>query len=202
MKTVLASVGLLLVVLLAGLLAFVYSGYYNTSADDPHLDVTSRMLETLRERSIERRAREVQVPKLEDRQMVRRGAGLYAAMCESCHLAPGVQPTELSKGLYPAPPQLARRSPPDPAEAYVAIRHGIKMTGMPAWGGHHGDEHVWSLVAFLARLPGLSPQQYQEASRSPEARAAAAAAGHGAAMHGPPGHHDKPAPPAGAKQDR
>lgn len=79
---------------------------------------------------------------------------------------------------------------------------------MPAWGGHHGNEQFWSLVAFVAKLPDLSPQQYQEYIRSPAANAAAAMASHGSAMmpqtggsggsepaepmHGPPGHHDMP----------
>lgn len=49
---------------------------------------------------------------------------------------------------------------------------------MPAWGGHHGDEQVWTLVAFVAKLPGMTPQQYEALVKSPDANAAAAMAGH------------------------
>jgi mono/diheme cytochrome c family protein len=207
MKSVLAAIGVVLVLALAGAGAFVYSGVYNMAADDPHWDFTSRLIETLRTRSIERRARQVTVPDLTNQQLVLKGAGQYAAMCASCHLAPGVKPNELSQGLYPEPPVLSKRKV-DPRTAYIVIKHGIKMTGMPAWGGH-GDEQIWSVVAFLARLPDLSPRDYQEYIRSPEANTAAAMATHGpvmlmpqmpgspgsgpaAEMHGPPGHQDTP----------
>jgi mono/diheme cytochrome c family protein len=203
MKSVLAAIGVVLLLALAGAGAIVYSGVYNMAADDPHWDITSRLIQALRTRSIERRAREVMVPDLTNQQLVLRGGGQYAAMCVSCHLAPGVKPNELSKGLYPEPPVLSNRKI-DPRTAYIVIKHGIKMTGMPAWGGH-GDEEIWSLVAFLARLPDLSPREYLEYIRSPEANTAAAMASHGsdmtmppggssqgstpaAAMHGPPGH--------------
>ena len=100
-------------------------------------------------------------------------------MCTSCHLAPGMKPTELSRGMYPAPPNLAQTRV-DPKVAYTAIKHGIKMSGMPAWGGPHGDEQVWTLVAFLGKLPGLTPQEYQKMLQSPLADAAKAMASHGA----------------------
>ena len=46
--------------------------------------------------------------------------------------------------------------------AFWVIKHGVKMTGMPAWGASHDDDVIWSLVAFLNKLPQLSPQQYKE----------------------------------------
>jgi mono/diheme cytochrome c family protein len=41
------------------------------------------------------------------------------------------------------------------------IKHGIKASGMPAWGPGHDDERLWNMVALLKRLPDLSPEQYQ-----------------------------------------
>ncbi len=35
------------------------------------------------------------------------------------------------------------------------------MTGMPAFGIDHSDEDIWAIVAFLKRLPDLSPEEYQ-----------------------------------------
>lgn len=216
MRTFFIAVGVFLTLGLAAAGAFVYTGVYNIAADDPHWDITARVLEQLRIRSLERRARQVtNVPNLDDPQLITKGAGQYAAMCVGCHLAPGVGPNELSKGLYPAPPELTK-SRLDPRVSYTIIKHGIKMTGMPAWGGHHGDEQVWTLVAFVAKLPGMSAAQYQQYVKSPAANAAAAMASHGSMMtmpveagahkaaapasspasgpaeHGPPGHHDMP----------
>lgn len=157
----------------------MYSGLYNIAADDPHWGVTQKVLELLRNRSLERRSERVQLPaNLQDEKIILRGAGQYAAMCASCHLAPGMKPTELSRGMYPAPPNLTEVRV-DPKVACTAIKHGIKMSGIPAWGGPHGDEQVWTLVAFLEKLPSLSPQEYQKMLQSPLAGAAKAMAAHG-----------------------
>jgi len=83
-------------------------------------------------------------------------------MCVGCHLAPGVEPTELSQGLYPAPPTLAEDSRDnDPAATFWVIKHGLKSTGMPAWGKFMEDRYIWSLVAFVEQLPSLTPLEYQ-----------------------------------------
>ena len=39
------------------------------------------------------------------------------------------------------------------------MKHGIKMTGMPAWDTH-SDEALWATVAFLRALPSMSEQDY------------------------------------------
>src|SRR5262249_12629510 len=38
-------------------------------------------------------------------------------------------------------------------------KHGIKMTGMPAWSDH-SDEEIWATVGFIEKLPGMSEQEY------------------------------------------
>ena len=41
------------------------------------------------------------------------------------------------------------------------MKNGIRMTGMPAWGPTHTDAQIWELVAFMKRLPELSPDAYR-----------------------------------------
>ncbi|HJU38766.1 MAG TPA: nuclear transport factor 2 family protein, partial [Tahibacter sp.] len=41
------------------------------------------------------------------------------------------------------------------------IKHGIKASGMPAWGPTHDDARIWAMVAFLEKLPTLSQDEYQ-----------------------------------------
>ena len=161
MKSTLAIVALtLLAVVLLGALV-VASGALSVAADEPHSSMVFGILDTARERSIEARADDIQVPALDDAGMVRRGAGNYDAMCAKCHLAPGMEPTELSAGLSPTPPSLAKDAPVDAAEAFWVVKHGIKATGMPAWGRHMEDQYIWDVVAFVRKLPSLSAEQYQ-----------------------------------------
>jgi mono/diheme cytochrome c family protein len=140
--------------------AFVWSGIYNIGADDPHMRATHLVLETLRDRSIEVRAENLTVPDLSDQAMATQGAGNYDAMCVGCHLAPGIKETELSKGLYPAPPNLSIE-PVELAEAFWVIKHGIKASGMPAWGKSMDDSYIWNMAAFLQKLPSLDAAQYR-----------------------------------------
>jgi len=82
-------------------------------------------------------------------------------MCTGCHLAPGMADSEIRPGLYPQPPNLAREKV-DARKAFWVIKHGIKMSAMPAWGLSHDDPTIWSMVAFLQKLPMLSPAQYRD----------------------------------------
>lgn len=140
---------------------FVWSGMYNVGADDPHLRPTYAMLRMMRERSIIRHTRDVKVPDLRDPALISQGAGNYDSMCTSCHLAPGMDDTELSKGLYPAPPNFSKLPPLNPAHAFWVTKHGIKASGMPAWGRSMDDRYLWGMVAFLQQLPKLDATAYQ-----------------------------------------
>ena len=152
---------------------FVHSGIYAIGADEPHWPLTFGLIETLRERSIAARSRGIEVPPdLGSAERVRRGAGNYDAMCAGCHLKPGVDDSEVRKGLYPQPPNLAKAAEthahePSDAAAHAArqfwvIKHGIKMTAMPAWSKGGVDENtIWDMVALLQDLPALSPEDYE-----------------------------------------
>lgn len=159
MPSFIAVTGLSVLLIGAGI---VYSGVIDVGADEPHSPAVLALLETARERSIAVRASRLQVPDLEDEALIRSGAGNYDSMCIGCHLAPGMSDTELSQNLYPAPPKLAERDTPgDPAAAFWVIKHGIKATGMPAWGKSMDDQYIWGMVALLQRLPRLDAEQYR-----------------------------------------
>ena len=153
---VLALAALLVVV------GYVWSGSYDIGADSAHTRPVYSMLETLRERSIATRAGRLQPPaNLNDMALIRQGAGNYDAMCTGCHLGPGIEPTELSRGLYPAPPNLSKAGEFVPSHHFWVIKHGIKASGMPAWGKSMGDEYIWGIVAFLQQLPKLDAARYR-----------------------------------------
>ena len=157
----LITIAVTLGVLAIGTGAFAWSGLYNIGADDHHTRPVFAFLQTLRNRSIRLRSEGLTVPNLDDPQLILKGAGQYAAMCTGCHLAPGMAENEMRPGLYPKPPQLSKFRP-DPREAFWVIKHGIKMSAMPAWGSSHDDATIWSMVAFLQKLPDMTPAQYKD----------------------------------------
>jgi mono/diheme cytochrome c family protein len=158
---VLITVAVTLVALVLGGILYIYSGFYEMGADAPHWQATHSLVTLLRDRSIAVHSANLQVPDLEDSALILKGAGHYAAMCVGCHLAPGIEKSEIRPGLYPEPPNLAHvRIAPN--VAFWAIKHGIKMSAMPAWGETHDHPTIWSMVAFLQKLPSMTRAQYKE----------------------------------------
>jgi len=149
---------------------FLYAGVYNIGADAPHSRFVYDALETLRERSVASYSSGITPPTdLNAPARVSAGAGLYNEMCTGCHLGPGVERSELSQGLYPAAPELAHGDELTAAEQFWVIKHGVKLTAMPAWGKTHNDQLIWDMVAFIRQLPKMNPAQYQaEVASAPE----------------------------------
>lgn len=146
--------------LLGGIL-FIYFGVFNVAADEPHSKPFFWLMETVRERSIAMRAKGIEVPALDDPAMITSGGADYNEMCTGCHLQPGVEDSELRAAMYPQPPNLTQVKRADPAQTFWIIKHGVKMSAMPAWGATHDDQRMWAMVAFLQQLPRLNPTQYQ-----------------------------------------
>lgn len=162
MKKVIGTLVFVALAVVVGGGAYISLGSYDVAADVPHKPFVYWLLDTARDRSVETRAGAITVPgDLGEQSRIEAGAGLYAEMCADCHLAPGMAPTEISQGLYPRAPELSHGTDLTPAEEFWIIKHGIKMSGMAAWGKTHNDTLIWEMVAFLGKLPSLSAQQYQ-----------------------------------------
>jgi mono/diheme cytochrome c family protein len=159
-----------LTVLACALLAlgYIYLGVFDVAADTPHGTFLNWLSETARERSIAVRSIGIKAPELDTPAMLHQGADEYASMCAGCHLGPGVADNEFRRGLYPAAPTLAApefanvRGEAGAVRQFWIVKHGIKMSAMPAWGLTHDDDTIWSIVAFLQKLPGLTAEQYAQ----------------------------------------
>lgn len=155
--------------LIGGSICFAYTGLYDVSASSPHSGPVHWFLSTISDASIERHASKIEPPDLSDESLVRAGASDFDAMCVGCHGAPGQDPDPVGQGLNPPPPDLAESANDmDASELFWVIKHGIKMTGMPAWGATHGDDALWCIVAFLETLPDLDASGYRTLLASAE----------------------------------
>lgn len=142
--------------------AAAFLGVYNVAADDQHTVPVRTFLSYVSDHSVAARDGDVTVPTLSDPMMIAAGAGEYDSLCTACHLAPGMKENDLRAGLNPKPPNFSRRRRPgNPAEQFWIIKHGIKMTAMPAWGATHTDADIWNIVAFFQTLPKVTPESYK-----------------------------------------
>jgi mono/diheme cytochrome c family protein len=156
--TILAVILLEIIALIIG----AYSGIPDVSAAKPEGSIAEWFLNTTKDHSIHSRAASIVVPPLSDSSLIATGFGHYNEMCVTCHGAPGKEPDELAQGLNPPAPDLVTSiTDLSPAEMFLIVKNGIKMTGMPAWGTSHPDSAIWAMVAFLQRLQTLTPETYK-----------------------------------------
>jgi mono/diheme cytochrome c family protein len=150
----------------AGALA-LHWGVYDVAATEQHYRPTYWLLEVGMRRSVQVRARGIEVPPLEDPALIERGLVIYRAHCSQCHGAPGVAPEPFALGLTPIPANLAHAARSwTAAELFWIVKNGVKMTGMPGWEFRLAERDLWAAVAFMRQLPNLSPRQYAESTRA------------------------------------
>lgn len=159
MNKILALIGLIIVIL--GF--YLYMGYYNISATEPHMEFVEDTLQKIKMNSVKHHTKDLIKPAMSDKDIMTSGFEHYDAMCVKCHGAPGTEETELRKGLNPKPPEFTENLDPglNIEQIYWITKNGIKMSGMPGFGTTHDDEELWNIAGFVAKLPEISAEKYK-----------------------------------------
>lgn len=91
------------------------------------------------------------------------GLAHFADHCASCHGNDGSGDTAIGRSFYPPSPDMraARTQALSDGELFSIIEHGIRLTGMPAWGTGtpDGERGSWGLVHVIRRLPSLTADE-------------------------------------------
>lgn len=151
----------------------VFGGAVTVAATDPHYAPVRWVLETTMESSIRAHASDIQVPPhldLHEPKLAEQAFGHYSAACTPCHGAPGVDPAPWLVLNPPAEPLVDTAARWSDAELYWIVKHGIKMTGMPALGPTHGDDDLWAIAAFVRQLPEMTADDYRAMAERHAAR--------------------------------
>lgn len=159
----------LVTLLTAGLLAaaagvaVVFGGLYDVAATTQHFQPVFSITERALRASVRLRARDIAEPPPADERMLLRGAACFRDLCVQCHGAPGVAQEAFGQAMQPLPgPLVDARRHWRPRELYWITKHGIRLTGMPAWEMRLDEEELWSVVAFMQKLPDLGPAGYAD----------------------------------------
>ena len=160
----LALIGVLAILVAVGAAVFLFGGFYSVAGTAPDLSIVSSALIHVRQASISRHATDVPPMSLDDPAAIQAGARAFATRgCVNCHGGPGAKWAKFSEGLNPSPPDLKEvvtglQAP----ELFWVIKNGINMTGMPSFGPIGvPDPEIWSIAAFLKKLPNVSEQDYR-----------------------------------------
>ncbi len=169
-KTWLALIGVLAIVAAIGAGVFFFGGYFNVAASVENPGIVNWALARVSAASVARHASDTPPGALDDSAMVQRGARAYSQRgCPTCHGGPGVNWAKFSEGLNPDPPDLKEvANELEPQNLFWAIKHGIKMTGMPSFGKIDvPDDEIWSIVAFVKKLPKVSDAEFKSWTAPP-----------------------------------
>jgi mono/diheme cytochrome c family protein len=170
MKSFLAFVGFLAIVVGIAAGVFFFGGFFDVAASREDPELVNQALEYIRMKSISRHATEAPPASLDDPKLIMAGARSFSERgCVHCHGGPGVEWSKFSEGLNPDPPDLKDVADElSPQELFWTIKNGIKMTGMPSFGKiEMPDQEIWSIAAYVKKLPIVSEDDYKAWTAAP-----------------------------------
>jgi mono/diheme cytochrome c family protein len=144
------------------------TGLFPVAATEAPSHLETRVARLFVQRALAREAGKVVVPAppQEDVTLLH-GLRTYRRNCAGCHGKYGAPSRWGTTSFYPRVPQFADEgSSLSPAQMFVAVKHGIRGTGMGAWAVNLPDEEIWPVVWFLQRLRSLPPE-VEQAWRAP-----------------------------------
>lgn len=98
-------------------------------------------------------------------EVIAEGRAHWADHCASCHGNNGSGDTQMGRNLYPPVPDMRQEDTQKmtDGELFFIIENGVRLTGMPAWGGAgRTDEDSWKLVRFIRHLPQVTQEEEME----------------------------------------
>jgi mono/diheme cytochrome c family protein len=164
MKTFLAFIGLLAIIVAIVAAVFFFGGFYSVAGTEEDPGFLNWALVQVRQASVARHAKDTPPMSLDDPAVVQQGARAFSERgCVNCHGAPGAEWQKFSEGLRPDPPDLKEIAPQREApQLFWVIKHGIKMTGMPSFGLIEvPDREIWAIAAFVKKLPNVSDADFK-----------------------------------------
>ena len=153
--------GALSVIVIGGVggLIFLQSGATGFSARADPSAVEIFAAQTARKLALPADARDRRNPIGNSKEVLEDAMAHWADHCAVCHGNDGSGEAGMGQQMYPHAPDMRRKSTQQRTEGelFYIIENGIRLTGMPAWGGTAaGAKDSWKLVHFIRHLPDLS----------------------------------------------
>ena len=162
MRNFIAGIVAALVLIPAAVLGYYVSGCAQTRSDLKPSAWETRIMTFAVRKAVRHNASRISKPELGVNESINTelvaGGKLYVLGCVGCHGDPA-KPFKEDHENFPPAPQLPHVGTQysDP-ELYWVVKHGIRMTGMSAYGPFYSDRELWSLAAFLRRINNLPPE--------------------------------------------
>lgn len=120
---------------------------------------------TVRSMAMPADARDKPNPVPDSPEAIAEGRAHWADHCAACHANDGSGQIPMREQMYPPAPDMRKQGTQKmtDGELFYIIENGVRLTGMPAWGGTaHGQEDSWKLVRFIRHLPSLTQAEIRK----------------------------------------
>jgi mono/diheme cytochrome c family protein len=149
MRKVLLGAGLTLLLLFLSAAALTLLGLLPVSADGNHSSLEAKVMPAVLHAAVTRHASNEKNPVEATDVNLKAGTRIYKTMCATCH-GTTTTASEYGQAFYPPAPRFSSGLPQyRDAELFWIVKHGIRNTGMPAWGRMLSDEEIWQVVIAL-----------------------------------------------------
>lgn len=146
----------IMAVLAVGAVGFLKLGLADVQADVNTPAGANQLQKFIVQASVRRRAANMKNPVPPTDQNLLAGGRLFLNACAGCHGDPGK--TRSDPPEYLSPPKFSQvgthYSEP---ELFWIVKHGIRRTGMSAYGPFYSDQQMWTVAAFVKRMNNLPP---------------------------------------------
>jgi thiosulfate dehydrogenase len=164
--------GMIVILVAISAAAYVYleQGFVSIRADAGPSPL-DRWLGSAMDASAERHAPNVANPAPDNEATLAAAAKVYASRCGECHGTPAERESPLGRAFNPPAPQFFSDDPPDMKENenFYIIKHGVRMTAMPAWNDLLSDEQIWQTVTLLKHINNKSvPAAVEQELNTPQ----------------------------------
>jgi mono/diheme cytochrome c family protein len=159
MKKLFATIFVGVVLLLSILWVTARFGLWPVSATAEPPQFEANLNQSVLRASLNRQAKGLTNPVQPTNDVLLAGMKLFKMNCAGCHGQSG-QPSQWgTRGFYPRVPQFADQPPHLSApQIFIAIKYGIRYSGMGAWNGMMPDEEIWKVATFLEHIGSLPPE--------------------------------------------
>jgi mono/diheme cytochrome c family protein len=155
-KTFLLGFIAALIVLPIACMAYFALGFSPIQADAKPSALETAILQSAVRASVRRSASRILNPQAADDAVVA-GGKLYVLGCQGCHGDLGGAYKEDRDNFPPVPELPHTGTQYSEPEIYWIVKHGVRMTGMSAYGPFYSEKQLWSLSAFLHHINKLPP---------------------------------------------
>jgi cytochrome c553 len=167
-RSAVAALLLICIVAVVGAIGVAWSGLFNVAATSGHNEVFGWFLHFTMRHSVKARAPHRSKPRLDDPKLIEKGKAYAELRCAPCHSSPRRPSDAVAKSMLPVPPKITDLTREfDSDQLHWVIKHGVKMSAMPAWPAQDRDDEIWAVVAYLNHVGQESIARQEQHPQQP-----------------------------------